>query len=94
MVALSARQNNGQPRMARGCQPELKSCITGIYFKSKNDTEMLIKETEDMNGRTIRRELCEFNSFGDVRQCVDYDIGSSHRDMKDLNGNWQKVGDE
>ena len=52
----------------------------------------MVKTTEDSNGKLISREMCEFNQFGDVRDCVDWDRGTTHRDMKDANGNWAKIG--
>ena len=51
----------------------------------------MVKTTEDSNGKLISREMCEFNQFGDVRDCVDWDRGTTHRDMKDANGNWAKI---
>jgi len=93
-AAISQRQNNGQPRMGRQCQPELKICTTAIFFTGNDGKEMLVKATEDMNGRHLLHEVCSFNDFGDVRTCVDWESGSAHRDMKDSKGEWHKVADE
>jgi hypothetical protein len=49
---------------------------------------MIMKVTEDMTGTMLRREFCSFNTFGDIRLCVDWDRGNSHRDMKNKNGDW------
>jgi hypothetical protein len=54
----------------------------------------MLRVSEDINGKIIDRQICTFNSFKDVRTCVDWDTGAGHRDMKDDNGNWQKVADE
>jgi hypothetical protein len=93
-AALSSQQNSGKPNLVRTCQPEQKVCITAIFFKDKDGIEIMIKGVENMVGKQIAREICSFNTFSDVRTCTDWDKGSSHRDMKDSNGNWQKVADE
>lgn len=54
----------------------------------------MVRTTEDANGKIIAREICDFNPFGDVRLCVDWYRGPSRRDMKDANGNWQKIADQ
>jgi hypothetical protein len=38
--------------------------------------------------------MCEFNQFGDVRSCIDWDRGTTNRDMKDANGNWSKIAEQ
>lgn len=81
-VQLSTQQHNGNPSIHRGCQPELKVCTTAVLFKGNAE------------GKIISRELCSFNKFGDVRTCVDWDTGASHRDMKNNKGEWYKVGDQ
>jgi hypothetical protein len=105
-LRLSSDQNNGRPRTARSCQPELKLCNTAILFQGKDVPrsvsgsicsgwcEVMLRVSEDINGKIIDRQICTFNSFKDVRTCVDWDTGAGHRDMKDDNGNWQKVADE
>jgi hypothetical protein len=84
----------GKPRMGRQCQPELKTCTTAIFFTSNDGTAMLVKATEDMNGKHLFHEICSFNDFKDVRTCVDWESGSTHRDMQDSSGEWHKVADE
>ena len=85
----------------RSYQPELKICTTGLFFKAKDGTDMMIKVTEemikvteDMTGKDIAHEVCSFNEFHDVRTCLDWEDKSTHRDMKDNSGNWQKIVDE
>ena len=53
-----------------------------------------MKTTENSNGKLLAHELCEFNQFEDVRLCVDWEPGTSRREMKDANGNWQKIADQ
>ncbi|WFU36315.1 hypothetical protein QA635_18640 [Bradyrhizobium brasilense] len=93
VVLLSARQNGGKANSMRTCQPELKVCFNGVWFKM-DGTDAMIKVTKDMNDRIIHRELCTFNSSFDIRTCMDWDTEKKHRDMKDANGDWSKVADE
>jgi hypothetical protein len=44
-----------------------------------------------MLGKAVKHEICSFNEFSDVRFCMDWSSGESHRDMKDSQGNWYKV---
>lgn len=87
----SASQNNGTPRFVRTCQPELKSCFIAIGVTGKDGKEYFVKTTLDADGNMIGREFCALNQFGDVRDCVDWDKGTKHRDMKDSNGNWTEI---
>jgi len=93
-IELSTQQHNGNPDVNRVCQPEFKECINGLSFKAKDGTDMIMKVTEDMNGKMLRREVCSFNSYGDVRTCVNWDTGEAHRDMKNKNGDWYSVDDQ
>jgi hypothetical protein len=93
-IAISTRQNNGRPLVVRTCQPELKVCINAVSYLSKDNTNLLVKTTENMAGKTVGREFCAFNKFGDVRNCLDWDTGASHTDMKNNNGQWIKVEDQ
>jgi hypothetical protein len=93
-TAISAQQNGGKPNFGRTCQPEQKVCITALFFKGKDGTEMMMKGVENMVGKLIGHEICSFNSFGDVRTCVDWESKATHRDMQDSSGNWKKVADE
>jgi hypothetical protein len=90
-VALSKEQNGGSARFGRSCQPNLKVCTTAVLFRGKDGLDVMVKATEDMNGRPLQHELCTFNDFKDVRTCVDWESGASHRDMKDKSGEWQEV---
>jgi hypothetical protein len=93
-VSASAAQHNGKPLLNRVCQPELKVCNMAIFFTGKDGKDAMVHTAEDSNGKLIAREICEFNQFGDVRLCTDFDRGTIHRDMKDGNGNWSKIADE
>jgi len=90
----SAKQNNGKPLFSRSCQPELKVCNIGLSYVDNQGKVAFLKTVEDMNGKVIAREACTLNDFKDVRICVDWDTGISHRDMKDNSGTWSKVADQ
>jgi hypothetical protein len=91
---VSARQNNGTPRVRRACQPELKLCTMAILYVVQNGTERMVRVAEDLSGRIVKRELCEFNRFGDVRTCIDYDSGAKTRSMKNPKGDWIRVAND
>lgn len=90
----SASQNNGKPLFSRSCQPELKVCNTGLSYVDNQGKVAFLKTVEDMSGKLIAREACALNDFKDVRTCINWDDGTSHRDMKDSNGVWSKVADQ
>jgi len=90
---LSSSQNGGKPLFSRVCQPEMKVCNTALSFKSAAGVDMMLRTSEDMNGKLMEREVCEFNTFRDVRLCVNFDTHVASRDMKNAKGEWYKVGD-
>lgn len=90
----SASQNNGKALFHRSCQPQLKVCNIGLSYVDNQGKVAFLKTIEDMNGKVIVREACTLNDFKDVRICVDWDTGISHRDMKDSSGTWSKVADQ
>jgi hypothetical protein len=55
---------------------------------------VLAKATHDMLGKLLAREVCEFNTFGDVRVCFDWDTAEIRRDMKNRRGEWIEVGNQ
>jgi ATP-dependent protease ClpP protease subunit len=90
-VALSAAQHGGNPSFNRNCQPEMKVCNMAIFFRSEKGIDMMAHTVEDLHGKMIIREICEFNSFGDNRLCVNFDTKQTHRDLRDAQGNWTQV---
>jgi hypothetical protein len=90
-IELSSQQHGGNPELFRICQPELKECINGLSFVAPDGTDMVLKAIEDMSGKLARREVCSFNMHGDIRSCVDWDTGATHRDMKDKSGDWYRI---
>lgn len=91
--SLSASQNGGTANSGRTCQPELKTCTTAVFFRSPQGAKMMVRISEDVNGNILKRDICEFNAFGDIRTCLDWKTKVSHKDMKDANGAWIGVED-
>jgi hypothetical protein len=92
-AAISAKQNGGNVQIDRGCQPELKLCNTVIFFKAGDGSPMMVRRSEDPSGKTVVRDICEFNEFADIRKCVDFDTGATIQEMKNGQKEWIKVGD-
>lgn len=63
----------------------------GVYYKNNSNKEAFVKVTEDVSGKVIRREVCELNSYSDVRECFVWDTGTIRRDMKNAKGDWYEV---
>jgi hypothetical protein len=93
-LKMSAAQNNGKAISARVCQPEIKACNNAVIYHADDGTEVMAKITRDLNENVILREICTFNTQGDIRLCLDWDKGTKHRDMKNASGDWIKVADE
>lgn len=90
-ITLSAQQNGGKPRMGRSCQPELKICNMAVFFKYEGH-DVMVRRADDANGQLVSRDFCQFNDFGDVRTCVDWDSGKKTREMKNNQGEWVAIG--
>jgi hypothetical protein len=88
---LSADQNDGKIASSRLCQPELKSCVLGLEYLLNDGRKGLAVVIQDMDGKILRREVCEFNGSNDIRNCVDWDTGAKHRDSKNAMGDWVQV---
>jgi hypothetical protein len=91
-LELSRQQNGGTPKTLRSCQPEERTCATGVMFKM-DGSDVVVLTRENLDGKIIEREFCTFNDFGDVRSCTNWDTKARHRDMKDAKGVWSKVAD-
>jgi hypothetical protein len=92
-IQLSKQQNGGTADFGRVCQPEAKVCFNGLSFALDNGTYMVMKVTENLDGKMVRRELCTFNAHRDVRSCLNWDTGSTQRDMQNAKGEWETVSD-
>jgi hypothetical protein len=94
VAKLSAEQNDGNAALSRLCQPELNNCVLGLAYLLKDGRQGLAVVIQDVKGKIMRRELCEFNNSNDVRNCVDWDSGAKHRDVKTTNGDWVQIAGE
>src|SRR6266446_2084663 len=83
---LSAEQNDGNAALSRLCQPELNNCILGLAYLLKDGRQGLAVVIQNAHGKTMRREVCEFNNSNDIRSCIDWDSGAKHRDLKTTKG--------
>ena len=92
--ALSTQQNGGSIQANRVCQPELSICTMAIFFDDEDGSRMMIRRTEDADGKLIRRDVCSFNKFKDVRACVDYDSGKTTREMQNERKEWALIENE
>ena len=89
--SLSASQHGGKADIARSCQPKLQICNTAIFFEGNDKSSIMVRVATDIDGKTISRDVCTFNSFGDIRTCLDWDKNIKTREMKDSNGEWSSV---
>ena len=92
-LELSRAQRGGTPETLRFCEPQLNVCNTGVW-RAGNGTKLFLRQAVDMSGKSLEREVCEINAFGDVRVCIDWDTNKTSRDMKDRKGHWYKVADQ
>jgi hypothetical protein len=88
VAKLSAEQNDGHPVLSRLCQPEFNNCVLGVAYALKDGRQGMAVVIQDEHGKSVRREVCEFNNANDARNCVDWDSGARHRDVKDKKGDW------
>ncbi len=94
VAKLSAEQNDGNAALSRLCQPELNNCILGLAYLLKDGRQGLAVVIQDVRGKIMRREVCEFNRSSDIRNCVDWDSGAKHRDLKTATGDWVQIAGE
>jgi hypothetical protein len=91
VAKLSAEQNDGNAATSRLCQPQFNNCVLGLSYFLKDGRQALAVVIQDIRGKTMRREVCEFNNANDVRSCVDWDSGAKHRDVKNYDGDWVQL---
>jgi hypothetical protein len=88
---ISKLQNGGQPNVLRLCEPKLKLCNTAVLLKDKDGNSVMVRLASDASGRMVSLNICTFNSFEDIRTCVDWDSKVTTRELKDSNGNWHSI---
>jgi hypothetical protein len=87
----ASTEQYGKPSFNRGCQPELKLCNNAVFYKNKKGDFVMVRTAEDLDGKTIKRDICTINEYGDIRNCLDWDSGKISREMKASNGEWSAV---
>jgi len=75
-------------------QPIVGQDISAFLSPAEVPGQGLAVVIQDVNGKTMRREVCEFNNSNDVRNCVDWDSGARHRDTKNTKGDWVQIAGE
>lgn len=92
-LVASSEQNGGKPRVNRVCQPEYKLCTIAIFYANKEKTDVMLRTAENAAGKIIRRDMCSFNAFDDIRTCLNWESGKVTKEMKNLKGEWILVED-
>jgi hypothetical protein len=87
-IALSAQQNQGRAALSRSCKTDSKECIMEVTYLLKDGRKGLATVVQDGTGNITRREVCETNATGDIRECTDWNTGAKYRDMKNTRGEW------
>jgi hypothetical protein len=90
-LGRSRTQNDGLPRQTRSCQPEQKLCNVAIFYKDEEGRETMVRHSENIDGETISRDVCQFNQFEDIRTCTSWPGGTRRVSMKDRAGAWRQV---
>ena len=90
-AASASTAQYGKLNINRSCQPELKLCNNAILYKNKSGDEIMVRTAEDLDGKVTKRDICKFNNYGDIRECLDWDSHKLTREMKASNGNWIAV---
>jgi hypothetical protein len=90
-MALSAEQNSGRPSIYRRCSAEAKECVMAVSYLLRDGRHGLAIMAQDANGGITRREVCVSNAGNDIRDCRDWDTGTSYRDVKNIRGEWSQL---
>ncbi len=90
-IAQATRDNPSASPLNRVCQPEYNICTMAVFGKGQNGKPMMVRVSQDANGKMIARHFCTFNEFSDIRECLDWDTGAITRDMKDAAGKWNGI---
>jgi hypothetical protein len=69
----------------------VKNFVTALYFNGSDGLERMLRATQNVNGKIMKRDVCTFNSFGDIRTCYNWDTNVTTKEMKNLKGEWYFV---
>jgi len=90
-AANISKQQFGQVKRTRLCQPNLQTCSEVLFYRNKEHNTVMLRETMDSNDIVRKRDVCYFNKEEDIRNCMDWDSGRMSRQMKSLDGEWYSV---
>ena len=91
MISEATAANSSGNPLNRVCQPELKTCAMAVFTKGTNGKSMMARLTQDIDGKMLKRDVCFFNEYGDIRECSDWDTHATTREMKNSAGEWYSV---
>lgn len=46
----------------------------------------MVRLAGDLDGRTVKRDVCTFNEYGGIRSCPNWDTSVTTREMKNSEG--------
>jgi hypothetical protein len=93
-LALSKDQNGGVAQVSRNCPTARASCDFAVLFKMQDGLYAIMRLTVDRLGQLVRREFCDFDRLGEARTCIDWDTGETHREQKNVRGEWITASDQ
>jgi hypothetical protein len=94
VVRARRQRGPGANIVSRNCQPEYKICTNAIFFENNDGVDTMVQTVENLDGKIVRRQICEFNKHSDIRSCFNWDTGQKHRDMKGSDGKWTRVSND
>lgn len=93
-LALSKSQNGGAAKVSVTCSAQRDLCSFAVLFKMQDGLDAMIRFTKDASGLLVQKGFCDFDKFGDTRTCIDWDTAETHREWKNSQGDWVKMGDQ
>jgi len=71
----------GKAKQDRVCSKTTKTCTLAIYYFDKAKKLTLAIDVYDLDDKLIKRQVCRFNDAKDVRTCVDWDTGTTTKEI-------------
>lgn len=82
-LSRSSAQRDGSPSSGRTCRPELKY---DDFLRRPAGRNTMVRLAGDLDGRTVKRDVCTFNEYGGIRSCPNWDTSVTTREMKNSEG--------
>lgn len=80
----------GKSTYDRFCEPEKQVCTNFMYYPI-GDKKVFLREVMNKDERVFLRDICHFNTSGDIRWCKNFDTGAMREDMKGPDNKWVTV---